>query len=133
MFNLIRHENASTNVAEPVILEATAGEAITNGEALVLTGGKLTKCGATTKPTYIAMTDLAAAASERNIAVYRITPGMVFRVPVVASPTALKPGDKVTLHTDGLQVTATTQGGVITVEALEGAAAADDNIVVRVV
>ncbi len=133
MFKLIRHENAVTNVAEPVMLEATANEAISNGEALVLSSGKLTKCSPTTKPTHIAMTDLAATATERNIAVYRITSDMVFRVPVMAAPTALKPGDKVTLHADALQVTSTTTSGVVTVESLDGAITAADELLVRIV
>jgi hypothetical protein len=56
----------------------------------------------------------------------------VYEVPVTAVPTALKVGDKVTIHTDGLQVTASTQNGVITVENLNGASAAGDTIVVRI-
>jgi hypothetical protein len=56
----------------------------------------------------------------------------VYEVPVTAAPTALKVGDKVTIHTDGLQVTATTTSGVITIESLNGATAVGDTIVVRI-
>ena len=62
----------------------TESESIALGEALVLSGGKLTKCGATSRPTFVAV------------------------------------GNKVTLHTDGLQVTATTTSGVATITYIAG-------------
>ena len=103
------------------------------GEALVLTSGKLTKCGATAKPEFIAMADCAADATNRLIPAARVEPNQLYEVPVQAAPTSLVEGSKVTLHTDGLQVTATTTSGVVTVESLNGAAAAGDIIVVRIV
>ena len=132
MFKLIKIENARMNVPEPVFHEATASEAIAVGEALVLASGKLTKCGATAKPEFIAMGKLAANDANRKVAVCRVESNQVYEVPVTAAPTALKVGDKVTLHTDGLQITATTTNGVVTVEALNGATAAGDTIVVRI-
>ena len=62
----------------------TESETVTLGEALVLSGGKLTKCGATSRPGFVAV------------------------------------GNKVTLHTDGLQITATTTSGVATVTYIAG-------------
>lgn len=132
MFKLIKIENARMNVPEPVFHEATAGEAIAVGEALVLASGKLTKCGATVKPEFIAMGKLDANDANRKVAVCRVESNQVYEVPVTAAPTALKVGDKVTLHTDGLQITATTTNGVVSVEALNGATAAGDTIVVRI-
>ena len=132
MFKLLKIENARMNVPEPVFHEATAGEAIAIGEALVLTSGKLTKCGATTKPEFIAIGQLSASAADRKVAVCRVESNQVYEVPVTAAPTSLKVGDKVTIHTDGLQVTATKDGGVVTVESINGAAAAGDTIVVRI-
>ena len=41
-----------------------------------------------------------------------MTPDIVFETTAQAALTAVKPGDRVTLHTDGLQVTATTASGV---------------------
>lgn len=133
MFKLLKIENARMNVPSPAYYEVTAGEAVAIGEALVLTSGKLTKCGATTKPEFIAMGDKAASAEDRKLAVARCAPNQLYGVPVTAAPTGLKPGDKVTLNTDGLQVTATTTSGVITVESIDGATAAGDEIVVRIV
>lgn len=133
MFRLIKIENARMNVPEPVFHEVTASEAVQLGEALVLTSGKLTKCGATAKPEFIAMADCAADAAKRLIPVARVEANQLYEVPVTAAPTSLVEGDKVTLHTDGMQVTATTTSGVVTVESLNGAAAAGDTIVVRIV
>ena len=56
---------------------------------------------------------------------------MVFAVPVSAAPTSLKVGDKVTVNSDGVQVTATTTNGVATIVSLNGAKAAGDTIIVR--
>nr|DAK85066.1 MAG TPA: hypothetical protein [Caudoviricetes sp.] len=133
MFRLIKIENARMNVPEPVFHEVTASEAVQLGEALVLTSGKLTKCGATAKPEFIAMADCAADAAKRLIPVARVEANQLYEVPVTAAPTSLVEGGKVTLHTDGMQVTATTTSGVVTVESLNGAAAAGDTIVVRIV
>lgn len=133
MFKLIKIENARMNVPEPVFHEVTANEAVVMGEALVLTNGKLTKCGATVKPEFIAMADCAAGAAKRLIPAARVEPNQLYEVSVQAAPTSLVEGSKVTLHTDGLQVTATTTSGVVTVESLNGAAAAGDIIVVRIV
>ena len=133
MFKLIKIENARMNVPEPVFHEVTASEAVVMGEALVLTSGKLTKCGATAKPEFIAMADCAADATNRLIPAARVEPNQLYEVPVQAAPRSLVEGSKVTLHTDGLQVTATTTSGVVTVESLNGAAAAGDVIVVRIV
>lgn len=133
MFKLLKIENARMNVPSPAFYEVTAGEAVTEGEALVLTSGKLTKCGATTKPEFIAMGDKGASAEDRKLAVCRVAPNQIYEVPVAAAPTSLVPGNKVTLHTDGLQVTATTTSGVITVDNLNGASAAGDTIIVRIV
>ena len=131
MFKLIKIQNARMNVPEPEFLEATASEAITEGEALVLSSGKLTKCGATAKPAYIAMASLAAAATQRRIPVCRVESNQLYEVAVNATPTSLNVGDKVTLHTDGLVVTATTTSGVAEIADKNGAAAAGDKLIVR--
>ena len=132
MFKLLKIENARMNVPEPVYLDVTAGESVEIGEALVLTDGKLTKCGATATPQYIAMGVKDANDEKRSIPACRVEKNQVYAVPVTAAPTALKIGDKVTLHTDGLQVTVTTTAGVVTVESVNGATAAGDEIIVRI-
>ena len=113
--------------------DVTDDEAVEYGEALVLASGKFTKCGATVKPTHIAMGSVAADATKRTLAAARVEDNQLYEVPVTAAPTGLTAGSKVTLHTDGLQVTATTTSGVVTVESLNGASAAGDIIVVRII
>lgn len=131
MFFLAKYENATLNVDEPKYYEVTEGEACENGEAMVLTGGKLTKCGATVKPQYVAMKALAENAEKREIPTVRVDENQLWRVAVDADPTALTPGAKVTIGDDALTVTATTASGVATIENLAGAEKAGDEIYVR--
>lgn len=97
----------------------TADEAVTLGEALVLSSGKLTKCGATARPTFV-----AAGPAENGVApVIRVQDYMEFETTLAAAPgssTTLGAGDKVTLHTDGAQVTATTTSGVAAITFIAG-------------
>lgn len=131
MFKLIKIENGRQNVPEPEYLDVAASEAVAIGEALVLTAGKLTKCGPTATPTHISMGEVSASAAKRNIAACRVEPNQIYEVACSAVPTALVPGDKVTLTTDALGVTATKDSGVAKVIALNGAAVAGDKITVR--
>lgn len=127
MFKLMRYENARLNVPEPIFHQADG--TISIGEALVLNGGKLAKCGTTTKPTHIAMGDSV----NGKVAACLVNPNMVFEVPVTEAPASLVVGNKVTISSDGLGVTATTASGVVTIESLNGATAAGDSIVVRII
>ena len=131
MFKLIKIENGRQNVPEPEYLDVAASEAVAIGEALVLTAGKLTKCGPTATPTHISMGEVSASATKRTIAACRVESNQVYEVECSAVPAALVPGDKVTLTTDALGVTATKESGVAKVVALNGAAAAGDKITVR--
>lgn len=101
-------------------LPVTASEDVTLGEALVLSAGKLTKCGATAKPAFMAVGPKNAAGEAPVIAVQDY---MTFETTLQAAGSSLKIGDKVTLHTDGLQVTATTTSGVAEIVSMEGTAA----------
>ena len=74
---------------------------------------------------------MTASATKRNIAACRVESNQVYEVECSAVPAALVPGDKVTLTTDALGVTATKDSGVAKVVALNGAAAAGDKITVR--
>lgn len=135
MFKLIRIENGRMNVPSPAYYEVTANEAVHEGEALVLSAGKLTKCAATTKPEFIAMGDKTATAEDRKLGVVRCAANQIYEVEVsgTTAPTSLVPGAKIKLGGDGLTVVADTTSGVITVEDLNGAAVAGDTIIVRIV
>jgi hypothetical protein len=94
----------------------TAEEAYTEGEALVLSSGTLTKCGATAKPTYIAAKAYTAPAEDnQDLEVYPVLPEHVFKTEFAADATANAIGTLVTLHTDGASVTATADSGVATI------------------
>lgn len=110
-------------------LEATAAESFTLGEALVLSSGKATKCGATTKPEFISMNKDFTAASGDKIVVQVIEDDMEFKTTFAATATSIKVGDKVTLHTDGAQATATTSSGVAEVVDKLGSASGSEVIV----
>jgi hypothetical protein len=101
-------------------LPGTAGETITAGEALVLASGKLTKCGATAKPAYVA---LGLADDNGDVPCAEVQPYMEFQTTLSAAPAegvTLAAGDKVTLDAGALQVTATTTSGVATIKRIDG-------------
>lgn len=103
--------------------QATAEEAVVLGEALVTAAsGLLTKCGATAKPEFIGV---GPEDAQDMVPVVRIQDYQIWRTELSAAGTSLKPGSKVTLSGDGLQVTATTDSGVATIVDLEGTAVGD--------
>lgn len=100
--------------------KAAADEDIVLGEALSLAGGLLTKCAATTAPEYVAV---GPQNDNGMTPVVRIHKYMEFETTLQAAGTSLSAGSKVTLHTDGLQVTATTASGVAEITRMAGTAA----------
>lgn len=96
------------------------------GMALVANSGNLAVATGTTKPTYISMAERDGAVTAGDlIPVVRVQPDMIFEVPLSAAGTSLKVGQKVTIATDGLQVTATTTDGVAEIVEILGTAAGD--------
>ena len=97
-------------------LPATGTDAPCIGMALVLSSGKLAKCTGTTKPTYICMMEApAAVAAGTLIPVVAVQPDIIFEVKNQASLNGVNIGQAVTIHSDGLQITATTSSGVATI------------------
>lgn len=98
----------------------TDSETVTLGEALVLSSGKLTKCGAAARPGFVAV---GPADADGMVPVIRVQDYMEFETTLGVAPTesaTVAVGNKVTLHTDGLQITATTTSGVATVTYIAG-------------
>lgn len=106
MFKIAKMRTLAERAIE--VYAPTADEPIALGEALVLTTGKLTKCAATATPEYIAR----SAGTNKAIAVNRVLEEDIFETTFAADASAVNEGSKVTLHTDGAQVTATTTNGV---------------------
>lgn len=94
------------------------------GKAMTVTGGNLAVASGTTKPTYICMRhEDNAVTAGTPVPVMRIRDDMIFETTFSVAATSVKIGDKLTLSTDGMQVTATTEGGVAeVVEIIENTA-----------
>lgn len=83
------------------------------GMALTQTNGNLALASGTTVPTYISMREQDTALTAGDlIPVVRVQKDTVYETELSAAGTGLKVGQKVTLATDGLHVTATTTDGV---------------------
>ena len=91
-------------------LDATAEEAFSVGEACSLASGLLTKCGATTAPEYITVGEVAADSGK--VPCIRVHSSQIFETTFSAAASSIVVGNKVTINTDGLQVTATSTSGV---------------------
>lgn len=121
MFRLIKKDDMGD--APIFLLPTTASETYSEGEALVLSSGKLTKCGATASPTHIALKPyFAPATGMQDLPVIRVAKNHVYETTTQDALTAVI-GDKVTLHTDGLKVTNTTTSGIAELVAIEGTTA----------
>ena len=94
------------------------------GMALTMTSGQLAKASGTTKPTYISMVEKETACTDGDIIpVVRVGADMILETTFSAAATSVVPGAKVTVATDGLQVTGTTTDGIAEVVELDGTAA----------
>ena len=90
------------------------------GMAAVYSGAAgLAKCGAAAKPTHVVMGPKGA---DGRYPAIPVLPTTVFETESTAAVPASAIGSAVTLHTDGLTVTATTTNGVFTVSETENAA-----------
>lgn len=93
------------------------------GMALYQSSGNLTTASGTTAPTYISMCEKDSACTAGDIIpVIRVNKDMVFETTFSAAATSIKIGSKVTINTDGAQVTATTTDGVAEVVYMDGTA-----------
>lgn len=127
-FKMINDLDGFTQCPEYLLL--TDNEAATIGEAFVVTSGRLTKCGATATPEFIALkTQAAEASSVTALPVLRVTEEMQFSVKSMATVAASLVGNKVTLHTDGLLITGTTSSGVATIVSTDGATTTSNCVV----
>ena len=133
MFTLRKIEGGRLNVFEPVVYPVGTSKAVTEGEALVLSSGKLVRCDPTVKPTFIALASGAASTNDNivEIPVGRVEPNQVYEVATNANASTLTVGAKVTIGGDGLTVTATTTSGVAEIVDLNGATKTGDTIYVR--
>ena len=109
MFKLQRKGSAATEAIEYIM--GTAAEAITVGELLKLSSGKLTKASGTDVPEFLA----EGSGTGVIIPVKRIYEDEVYQTTLSAAGTSLNIGDKVTIASNGTQATATTTSGVFAI------------------
>jgi hypothetical protein len=102
--------------------QMTDGEASALGEAVVETAGRLTKCGATVRPNFIAGATALAATPGVIIPVWRVDALQEWTTQSLATIATTMKSALVTLHTDGLKCTATTTSGVFQIGNTDGAA-----------
>lgn len=96
------------------------------GMALTQTSGNLALASGTTKPTYISMREQENALTAGDlIPVVRVQPDVIFETELSAAGTSLQVGQKVTIATDGLRVTATTTEGIAEIVEILGTAIGD--------
>ena len=96
------------------------------GMALYQNAGNLALASGTTKPTYVSMTERTAALTAGDIIpVVQVNEDIIWKTEWSAAATSIKRGQKVTIATDGLRVTATTTGGVAQVVDFDGTAVGD--------
>lgn len=82
--------------------------------------GVLGVASGATKPDYICMCDRSSVTAGELFPVIRVQPDMIFETTFSVAASAVKLGSKVTVSGDGLEVTATTEGGVAQIVAMDG-------------
>lgn len=97
-----------------------------NGMAMKLASGKLAKASGTDVPEFICVEEHDAnVEADTMVTVVRVDHDTVYETELSAAGTNLKLGEKVTIATDGLRVTATTTDGVAEIVYIDGTAAGD--------
>lgn len=131
MKGFIPHSVDGSN--RPQALEYFPASAITpkKGLALYFSSGLLALCSGTTKPEYICMCEGPTLTSGDVIPVLRVLPDRVFETAWSTSGSAINVGQKVTIASDGLRVTATTSSGVAEVVGKADTVAENDTVYVR--
>lgn len=82
--------------------------------------GVLSVASGATKPEYICMCDRSSVAAGELIPAIRVQPDMIFETTFSVAASAVKLGSKVTIASGGMEVTATTEGGVAQIVAMDG-------------
>lgn len=99
---------------------ATASESYAVGEALKLASGKVTLCSGAAAPSHVCV---GPVDDNGVVPCVEVQKYMEFETTLGVAPAdsaTVGVGDKVTLHTDGMQVTATKTGGVAEVTGIDG-------------
>jgi hypothetical protein len=113
------------------LVPCTAGVEYKIGMGLTVAAGGSAKVAATTVPDYICVADKTGVAGE-SVQAVRVGAAETYIAKLSAAGTSLKEGDKVTIDTDGIRVTATTTSGVAKIVGFTTATkAAGDSVLIR--
>ncbi len=108
------------NTPPIVYMQPTDGESYQVGEALKLASGKVTLCSGAVAPSHVCVGPIDDNGVVPCVEVQKY---MEFETTLGVAPAdsaTVGVGDKVTLHTDGMQVTATKTSGVAEVTGIDG-------------
>ena len=108
------------NTPPIVYMQPTDGETYQVGEALKLASGKVTLCIGAAAPSHVCVGPIDDNGVVPCVEVQKY---MEFETTLGVAPAdsaTVGVGDKVTLHTDGMQVTATKTSGVAEVTGIDG-------------
>lgn len=108
------------NTPPIVYMQPTDGETYQVGEALKLASGKVTLCSGAVAPSHVCVGPIDDNGVVPCVEVQKY---MEFETTLGVAPADsanVGVGDKVTLHTDGMQVTATKTSGVAEVTGIDG-------------
>ena len=108
------------NTPPIVYMQPADSETYQVGEALKLASGKVTLCSGAVAPSHVCV---GPVDDNGVVPCVEVQKYMEFETTLGVAPTdsaTVGVGDKVTLHTDGMQVTATKTGGVAEVTGIDG-------------
>lgn len=108
------------NTPPIVYMQPTDSETYQVGEALKLASGKVTLCSGAVAPSHVCV---GPVDDNGVVPCVEVQKYMEFETTLGVAPAdsaTVGVGDKVTLHTDGMQVTATKTGGVAEVTGIDG-------------
>lgn len=123
---------SQTMLANPLVeLPCAAGTAYKIGQALVVANDVASLATGATKPEYICQAEKTGTAGE-TVQAIAVLPGEIYEAALSEAGSSLKVGDKVTIATDGIRVTATTVSGVAKiVEFTNGTKNAGDPVLIK--
>ncbi len=108
------------NTPPIVYMQPADSESYQVGEALKLASGKVTLCSGAVAPSHVCV---GPVDDNGVVPCVEVQKYMEFETTLGVAPTdsaTVGVGDKVTLHTDGMQVTATKTSGVAEVTGIDG-------------
>lgn len=108
------------NTPPIVYMQPTDSESYQVGEALKLASGKVTLCSGAAAPSHVCVGPIDDNGVVPCVEVQKYMEFETTLAEAPADPATVGVGDKVTLHTDGMQVTATKTGGVAEVTGIDG-------------